>query len=243
MRPLHPLWATVPIAASVAAILAAGHPGSAVGADDPAAEGARIAALGNGRGVPACASCHAYNGEADPSGAFPRLAGQSRTYLLASLNAYADGQRKNALMSGIAAGLSDQERADVAAYYASVAAPVPPAPPVDERVVDLGRVIATVGLNDQQIVACATCHGPFGHSATPPIPSLAGQYARYIEFELQMFRSGERTSGAAVMAGFSHRLSDEQARAVAAYFQRVQPSPVALASSPSNQPTGDQGAR
>lgn len=202
-------------------ILAFLYPDAAWAGDDAVTRGAQIAALGNGRGAPACASCHAFNGVADPSGAFPRLAGQSQAYILQSLNGFANGSRKNALMTGIATVMSDQERADVAAYYASVTAPVPPSPQADEKIIEAGRVIATIGVNDQQIPACAACHGPFGRSATPTIPSLAGQYGRYIAFELQMFRGGERTSGADSMTPLAHSLSDAQIAAVGAYFQRV----------------------
>jgi cytochrome c553 len=220
------LWTIAPASVAVAAVLVAGQPQTALGQDAPATRGSRIAALGNGRGAPACASCHAYNGVADPSGAFPRLAGLSQTYLLRSLDGFASGQRNNAIMTGIARALSAPERADVAAYYASVSAPVPPAPPVDEKTVAMGRVIATVGLNDQQVPACAACHGPLGHSVTGAIPSLAGQYSRYIVFELRAFRAGQRSAGAASMAAIAHALSDAQELAVASYFQRAGEPPV-----------------
>jgi cytochrome c553 len=221
MRTVHALWATAPAAAGVAMILTVVPPGKALAGDGAVTRGAQIAALGNGRGALACASCHAFNGMADPSGAFPRLAGLSDAYILRSLNGFADGKRKNALMTGIAAAMTDQERSDVAAYYASVTAPVPPAPAANDKLVEAGRVIATVGLNDQQIPACSACHGPFGRSGTPSIPSLAGQYGRYIAFELQMFRDGQRSSGADTMAAVAHSLSDAQVAAVGAYFQRV----------------------
>lgn len=49
----------------------------------------------------------------------PMLGGQSAKYIESALNAYKKGDRKNPSMRGIAAGLSDQDIADVAAYYAS----------------------------------------------------------------------------------------------------------------------------
>jgi cytochrome c553 len=195
--------------------------GSAWAESDAVARGAQIPTVGNGHGAIACASCHAFNGMADPSGAFPRLAGQTQTYILRSLNNFADGLRRNTIMTRIAGALTGPQRADMAAYYASVSAPVPPFPPADPKSLSLGEEIANVGLNPEQIPACADCHGPRGHSVTPSIPSLAGQYANYITFELKMFRSGARRSGREDMAGLAHALSEEQISAVSAYFQSI----------------------
>ena len=193
--------------------------------------GAALAALGNKSGSPACASCHAFNGAADPSGAFPRLTGQSTAYITEALNAYAEGGRQNVLMASVSKALSPEERRDVAAYYASVYAPVPPSAAAPPGLVDRGRVITTVGVNDQQLVACATCHGPFGRSPIVTTPSLGGQFGRFIVAQLHMFGDGRRKDGSAAMAGFAHALTDEQIEAVAAYYQSlngpVGPLPVA----------------
>ncbi len=187
--------------------------------------GALLASLGNDHGAGACASCHAFNGAADPSGGFPRLTGLSGPYIRHALDDFAEGSRKNVLMASISKALSAQERADAGAYYSSVYAPVPPAAPVSRDLLEEGRVLAVVGVNDQQLVACSACHGPFGRSPTPMIPSLGGQYARYITWQLGEFRDGRRSSGAAVMAGFAHALNDRQVEAVSDYFQRA-PGPV-----------------
>ncbi len=66
----------------------------------------------------ACASCHGEDGNS-PSPAFPKLAGQYETYLLHALQQYKNGERKNAVMAGMVAGLSDQDMKDLAAFYAS----------------------------------------------------------------------------------------------------------------------------
>lgn len=211
-----PWLATVAVLATVASVAAA----HLTKADDSAiTRGARIAALGNGRGAIACASCHGFDGAADPSGAFPRLTGQTAAYLAHSLKVYADGGRRNALMTPIALALSEAERGDVAAYYASVQAAVPPARDADADQIELGRTIANVGLNDEQIPACVSCHGPFGRSVTPESPSLAGQYAPYVEAQFRMFRQGYRHSES--MVGLAKALTDEQVRALALYFERA----------------------
>lgn len=65
-----------------------------------------------------CAACHGADGNS-PSPAFPIIAGQYQDYLVRALQEYQSGQRKNAIMNGLAAPLSDQDRADLAAYFAS----------------------------------------------------------------------------------------------------------------------------
>ncbi len=65
-----------------------------------------------------CAACHGPDGNS-PSGAFPIIAGQYADYLVRALEDYKTGKRKNAIMAGFAAGLSEQDREDLAAYFAS----------------------------------------------------------------------------------------------------------------------------
>jgi len=65
-----------------------------------------------------CASCHGPDGNS-PTGQFPKLAGQYASYIVRALEDYQSGARQNPIMAGLAAGLSDQDRANLAAYYAS----------------------------------------------------------------------------------------------------------------------------
>lgn len=68
-----------------------------------------------------CAACHGANGiSIIPD--YPNLAGQKVKYLESSIKAYRDGERKNAIMSPMAAGLSDDDVANIAAYFASLPA-------------------------------------------------------------------------------------------------------------------------
>lgn len=65
-----------------------------------------------------CAACHGLNGvSADPQ--FPILAGQYADYIVQALKEYKDGQRKNPIMAAMAANLSQQDREDLAAWFAS----------------------------------------------------------------------------------------------------------------------------
>src|ERR1700756_5864135 len=88
--------------------------------------GAVIAAQGTPAGAPGCAQCHAFNGAADGTGAFPRIAGQSSDYLAAQLRDFASNVRANAVMSPIAKALTADDVADVAAYYAGLVPPCLP---------------------------------------------------------------------------------------------------------------------
>ncbi|MBM3373842.1 MAG: cytochrome c [Betaproteobacteria bacterium] len=63
-----------------------------------------------------CAACHGADGNS-ASGEFPRLAGQHYDYLLRTLQEYKSGERKNAIMNGIAGGLSNRDMQDLAAFY------------------------------------------------------------------------------------------------------------------------------
>ncbi len=65
-----------------------------------------------------CAACHGADGNS-PSPAFPILAGQYQDYLIRAMADYKTGKRKNPIMTGFAAALSDQDREDLAAYFAS----------------------------------------------------------------------------------------------------------------------------
>ncbi|CAH9019861.1 c-type cytochrome [Candidatus Nitrosacidococcus sp. I8] len=66
----------------------------------------------------ACAGCHGADGNS-PAPSFPKLAGQSANYIVHALGAYQSGDRKNDVMAGMAAPLSDQDKADLGAYFAS----------------------------------------------------------------------------------------------------------------------------
>jgi cytochrome c553 len=183
--------------------------------------GAVIVTQGNGRGALACAQCHASNGAADGSGAFPRLAEQSSYYLSAQMRAFVSGDRVNVVMSPIAQALSADEIAEVSAYYARVNAPFPPLPAADAALVQRGRELANVGSAAKGLPACDNCHGPGGAGEPPAIPYLAGQYGGYIASELHMWQSGLRKSSPEAMGQIAKRLDDQDIAAVAAYYQQV----------------------
>jgi cytochrome c553 len=180
--------------------------------------GGVIAAQG-AAGVPACAQCHAFSGASDSSGAFPKIGGQSASYLEKQMHDYASSERANAVMSPIAKALSADDIADVAAYYAKNGPQFPPLATADAATVDKGRELAHTGDSTKNILACNTCHGPDGAGNPPAIPYLAGQYTQYIVFALQMWKRGFRKSSP--MDVIAKQLDEEQIAAVAAFYQQV----------------------
>jgi len=87
---------------------------------------ATVNAVGNagaGQGKAAvCAACHGVDG-IGTGPTFPNLAGQKEDYLVAQLKAFKSGERKgaqSALMAPMAAGLSEQDMKDLAAYFSSL---------------------------------------------------------------------------------------------------------------------------
>ncbi len=181
--------------------------------------GAVIVAQGTAAGAPPCAQCHAFNGVSDGSGAFPRLAGQSAYYLAAQLRDFASGVRASAIMSRIAKALSPDDIADVTAYFAGIKAPFLPLKGGNPSLVKRGEELAKAGGPER--MHCDNCHGPSASGEPPVVPYLAGQYAHYIAFTLQMWQKGFRKNSPDAMALIAKKLDDQDIFAVAAYYQQV----------------------
>lgn len=176
----------------------------------------------------ACFRCHGMDGGGDAAAVFPRLDGQSDSYLYESLKDYASGARENAVMSPIARELSDQQMYDVSAYYtaqsANVAAPTIAFP--DTELLQRGAAIAAVGHAARGVQGCNNCHGPAGRGLGGAYPYLGGQFASYLEAQLKAWKSGARRSSSLTEAAMEHiarQLSDDDIRAVAIYFASIQP--------------------
>ncbi|HZX32621.1 MAG TPA: c-type cytochrome [Rhodocyclaceae bacterium] len=174
-------------------------------------------------GVAPCESCHGAKGEGKPAVGAPRIAAQPEAYLARQMAAFADGSRKSPVMTPIAKQLDDESRADLAAYYAALAAPINAAAkpgPSAER----GRQLAIRGDWSREIQACANCHGPDGIGEPPTYPYVAGQHANYLAAALQAWRDGSRnTDPSGQMPAIAKRLSDEDIDALAAYFSAGTP--------------------
>jgi cytochrome c553 len=180
--------------------------GSAFAAGDVAAGKARATA---------CAACHGPEGK-PVAGVFPALAGQSADYLMRQLHNFKSGARQNDIMKAQAAGLSDRDIQNLAAYFSSL-------PPRDGAATDPARVkqgerIYRGGIAKNGVAACMSCHGPSGAGIPSRFPRVSGQLAGYAEQQLLAFKSGARKSDGNIMTDIAFRMSEGDIRAVADYM-------------------------
>ncbi|WP_247887420.1 c-type cytochrome [Azospirillum sp. SYSU D00513] len=177
----------------------------------------------------ACGRCHGLRGEGGGAGAFPSLAGQKADYLYEALQAYAQGTRPSGIMQPIAAELDSATMRRLADHYASLTPPAPPTlAPSDRAALKLGETIATQGLPDQGVPACATCHA--GPDAPVPdnalYPELRGQHMAYLMQQLQLWKDGKRGGNplSDIMAAAARHLTAEQIDAVSRYYGSLPPA-------------------
>lgn len=184
---------------------------SALAAGDPAA-GKEKAAL--------CAACHGADGNSTVA-LWPKLAGQHEEYLDRQLHLIKSGARPVPEMMGITPGLSEQDIADLAAWFASNETS-PGAAEMD--LVTAGERLFRAGNIETGVPACMACHGPDGMgNPLAGYPVLAGQHAAYLSKMLGRYRSGENwgedDSASQVMVGVAEELTDDEIRAVSSYIQ------------------------
>ena len=164
-----------------------------------------------------CAACHGVDGNSvNPE--WPSIAGQHGKYLTKTLEAYKSGKRSDVLMTGQALGLSDEDIADLSAYFASQTATPRTADP--DLVTD-GERLYRGGNIDRGISACIACHGPRGRgNPAAGYPVIAGQHATYTAAQLRLYASGERKSDAnQMMRNISAALTEDDIKAVSSYIQ------------------------
>ena len=161
-----------------------------------------------------CFVCHGAEGESG-SEAFPRLAGQHWEYTAKQLDNFKSGKRKSTAMAAMAARLSSDEMQALGRYFEKMS--VPPEPVTQPELVAKGRVLYHQGNTQSDVPACASCHGPAA-LGTATLPRLAGQYAAYIETQLQQFSKRERTNDNAVMHTIVSKMTGPEMAAVAQYL-------------------------
>jgi cytochrome c553 len=173
-----------------------------------------------GRAVAAnCALCHGIDGISHQPG-IPHLAGQHAGYIQGAALAYKSGTRKLQPMQQIFDALSDQDIANVAAYYASLTG-------FSSRPKDAGAAAATTPEPDpyaavkQTTAACAGCHGQDGNAMFAGTPSLAGQHATYLTLAIKSYLAGSR--GAPMMQALVKPLSPGDIEDVAYFFAAMEP--------------------
>ena len=173
-----------------------------------------------------CLGCHGVEGykNAYPMYSVPKLEGQRPEYLAAALHEYKSGDREHLTMHSQASTLSDQDMADIAAYFAG------------KPIVSEGK---PAGTPPQAATLCVSCHGQDGVAIAPAYPSLAGQHEDYIERAIDEYRKGGRKNP--IMKGFAAQLKDEDVRVIAEYFSHEQHPTLSTESRPYTVLTAGHG--
>lgn len=175
------------------------------------------AAAGKGKSA-ACGGCHGMDGNS-PIATYPKLAGQNEAYITKQIKDYkANTTRQNAIMMGMTAALSDEDAADIGAYFQ--AQRVTAAAPFDEAKAAAGRELFKGGDLQKGIPACQACHGPTGAGvAGVGYPMVGGQYVEYTLAQLNAFKDGSRSNDdKRLMRDIVNQLSEEEMVAVANYI-------------------------
>jgi len=187
-----------------------------------------------------CAGCHGEDGNSlIPS--YPKLAGQHASYLVNQLQSFKSGTRNNAMMAPMAAALSENDMADIAAYYAEQKIsenPAPALPPPEdedaavdeqknkeimEKLLAKGGDLYRNGDLKNNVSACIACHGPYGEGNRPAaFPAVYSQHADYLIKTLTDFKSGERSNNPEnMMHMIAKKLTDEEIKAVSYYISTM----------------------
>ena len=157
----------------------------------------------------ACGGCHGDNGVSKTPGS-PNLAGLDPKYLVAAINAYKTGQRKNDLMKSLVAGLSDTDASNVALFYAL------------QKPARAGTPAAgDAAAGKKAAGACAGCHGDTGVASDPANPSLAGQDAQYLATATQAYKDGTRKNE--TMKGMAAAIDEGTIKNIGAFYAGQQP--------------------
>ena len=180
-------------------------------AADPA-KGSTLYSNGDpSRGILACVACHGAAGNSTIT-QNPKLAGQHEAYIQKQLHNFKGPDRNNAIMTGIAKALGEDDVRNIAAFLEQQK----PAPGSarNKNTVDLGKKIYRAGIAEKHVPACAGCHGPNGAGIPAQYARIAGQHQDYTIAQLTNFRTGTRANSAQ-MTAVGKRMSDEEMQAVA----------------------------
>ena len=164
-----------------------------------------------------CQACHGANGNsANPE--WPSLAGIGADYIAEQLKNFKEGKRPNPVMMPNAMTLTDDDMANLGAYFDSLTNTGLEA---DPSYWQAGQKLYRAGDAARAIPACMACHGPTGRGNEPAkFPALRGQQSVYVMKQLNDYASGARTTGPnGIMPTISKRLSPDDIRNLASYLQ------------------------
>jgi cytochrome c553 len=192
------------------------------------ANGKKIYDEGKGD-VPACMTCHGAGGWGLDAMGAPRLAGIGFPYVVKQLSDLAGGKRTpggaGAVMPVFAAGLTEQERRDVAGYVNTLSGPADlsdlkalkeSGTAIGERY--LGESIVKYGVYGK-VSACQSCHGYNGRGAAPLFPAIGQQKYTYLVTQLNSWRDESRANDEyAMMRKMAHSLTDDDINNIATFL-------------------------
>ena len=172
-----------------------------------------------------CIGCHGIKGyQASFPEVYkvPMISGQGAGYITVSLNAYKKGERKHPTMRGIAEALSDQDIADLAAFYSAdgnTDAAALPAKPSQEPTAAVQALLGKAN--------CASCHGAnYAAPIDPSYPKIAGQHADYLFVALKAYKTDSSNlkvgRANAVMGAMAKQYTNAELKAMAGYLASVQ---------------------
>lgn len=180
------------------------------------AEGVTGSAEAGQKKAEMCIGCHGipgYQNSFPEIHKVPMISGQSDKYIISALTAYKKGDRKHPSMRGIAGSLSDQDMADLAAYFSAQAGTAPGETPKTASA-------AAAALIEKG--ACASCHGAnFAKPIDPTYPKIAGQHADYLYVALKSYAAeGGKVVGRSnpIMAGVAKQFKPAEMREIAKYL-------------------------
>jgi len=173
-----------------------------------------------------CVGCHGiigYQASFPEIHKVPKIAGQSATYIRSALTAYKAGDRKHPTMRAIADSLTEQDMADLAAYYAQLGVKEGDAPPATPAKQPSERVQALITRDKAN--ACTTCHGAnFNTPNDGTVAKLAGQHADYLFVALKSYKVENhaqlgRSNG--VMGGQAKKFTNAELKELAGYISSL----------------------
>ncbi len=187
----------------------------------------------------ACTGCHGDQGRSRPDGYVPRLAGKPAGYLLAQLQAFRDGRRRNEVMAALLNPLDDGMLTALADHFAGLSIPYPPPAQTmaDGPAAQRARRLVEQGDASRRVPACVGCHGRALTGVAPHVPGLLGLPADYLVSQLGAWRTGHRFARQPdCMAEIARRLAEPDVALVARWLAS---QPVPKVSAPASEPPGD----
>jgi cytochrome c553 len=173
--------------------------------------------------VAMCIGCHGiqgYQASFPEVHKVPMISGQGAKYIISALSAYKKGDRKHPTMRGIADSLSDQDMADVAAYYSTLGVVEGATLPAKPTVQPSAQVAALLTKG-----ACVSCHGDnFSKPIDPSYPKIAGQHADYLYVALKSYKTEGNPlvgRGNAIMGGVAKQFSNAELKSLASYVHSL----------------------